>query len=530
MDIFAISGLSLGITSLFLGGLVLIKGRKEKTKLIWAIFCFSVSAWGFGGYKISFVESRQSALLWWKIVYIGIIFIPVIFFHFVHSFTGLKRKIELAAFYLWGIFFLILEWTRFSYLFFGPDNITYLFKSFYWVYPPSFLFAFFVFSWFGIVVYSHIILLNSFRNAKGARRVQMYYFIVGMALAFIGGGCSFLPCFGIAVYPYLNFLTLFYPIIVTYAITRYNLMDVKVITTELTVILLVLINLLQAISSATMAQVIFRMVILAFTVVVGYSLIKSVHKEVRSREQIEKLAKKLKKANEKLKKMDETKSEFISIASHQLRTPLTVIKGYVSMILQRDFGHISNKMNDVLEKVFISNERLIILVRELLNLSRIEKGRMDYGFKKGDLGKIVSETIEELSAVISDKGLKCVFKKDELPLVWMDETKIREVVMNLLDNAIKYTPKGALEVSLKKEGDTIVFAVKDSGVGLDKDDMKKLFQRFSRVNNKLEITGTGIGLYVVKKIIQAHKGDVFVKSKGRGHGSTFGFYLPINGR
>lgn len=249
-------------------------------------------------------------------------------------------------------------------------------------------------------------------------------------------------------------------------------------------------------------------------------------------EEVKKATSDLRRANERLKKLDAAKSEFISIASHQLRTPLTVIKGYISMMAEGSFGKISPKIKDSLEKVYESNERLISLVENLLNISRIESGRLKFSYKTIQLEDMIESVCEELYSKANEKSLKLEFKrlKNNLPTVTIDTEKVRQVVMNLIDNSIKYTPKGKVTVTLKKQDDQLLFCVADKGLGISAEDIPTLFKKFARGSGaKLEHTeGTGLGLFVARQMIEAHKGKVWAESPGEGKGSKFCFLLPYD--
>jgi signal transduction histidine kinase len=253
---------------------------------------------------------------------------------------------------------------------------------------------------------------------------------------------------------------------------------------------------------------------------------KKLKKEIRF------ATKELSQANEKLKKLDQAKSEFISIASHQLRTPLTVIKGYVSMMIEGSFGKISPDQKDSLNKVFQSSERLISLIESLLNISRIESGRLKFSYEIMNFEELVESVIEELETNAEKKKLKLVYKKPKkaLPKVRIDREKIRQVVMNLTDNAIKYTEKGEVEIELKLIKNKILFSVSDSGMGIEEGDMINLFKKFSRGQGTsvIHTEGTGLGLYVAKQMIESHKGKIWAESKGKGRGAKFLFELPIS--
>jgi len=252
---------------------------------------------------------------------------------------------------------------------------------------------------------------------------------------------------------------------------------------------------------------------------------------VKMEKEVEKATRDLRKANVQLKKLDEAKSEFISIASHQLRTPLTVIKGYISMMLEGNFGTLTKPETESLEKVFLSNERLIQLVENLLNISRIESGRLQFDLQAVDLNSMVESVVEELSGNAKKKSLILQYKPpiEPLPKIKADDEKIRQVVMNLIDNAIKYTKQGSVTVKLEQQEKKIKFSVADSGMGVKPEDMVNLFKKFSRGTGTslIHTEGTGLGLYVARMMIEAHKGKIWAESDGEGKGSKFCFELPM---
>lgn len=726
MNFFSYSGLFAGVTSLILGFFVLSKSRNDNVKKIWGIFCFSVAIWGFGGLAVSLAQNVVQGLFWWKITYLGIIFIPSLFYHFVFHFLEFKNRFYLYLFYFFSFFFSILEWTPWADYFFGIKNIAFLFNSLYWVNPPTVLFTFFVCFWFYIIYYSHFLLYKSFRSSFGLKREQIRYFFTGMSIAFLGGGASFLPCFGINLYPFLNFAVPFYPVIVAYAIVKHRLMDIKTVLRSYSVYILSLLSILLIAVSAnsvfyfyfpnsiywtnllvlvfatsTFASIknkyfklaniyffsslydpqkliaslsdrlrttleidtiynhLFEILDSAFhfknfavlsyseknnsyflefnrgfeigdrkvfkgSVILHSELIsknkvifteeaknnfyndeskevidllinlkievliplnvkdktvglialgkkesgdsyndsdlqileivgaqaatvienaylyeKTLNFNLKLKDEVEKATRELLAANKKLIKLDEAKSEFISIASHQLRTPLTIIKGYISMILEGNFGELTPGEKDSLDKVYLSNERLIQLVENLLNISRIESGRLQFDYKEMQLGDIIDSVVEELEPKAKGKGLKFTYKKSKkkMPNINIDEEKIRQVVMNLVDNAIKYTKKGSVTVSLDlvKPRDPKIpvcleFKVADSGMGISEDDLPNLFKKFSRGTGSslVHTEGTGLGLYVARQMIESHHGKIWAESIGENKGSKFCFRISLD--
>lgn len=245
--------------------------------------------------------------------------------------------------------------------------------------------------------------------------------------------------------------------------------------------------------------------------------------------EVDRQTKELKRANEELQKLDKAKSDFISIASHQLRTPLTAIKGFASMVLEGDYGRVTAVVRDKIEKIFESSERLIKLVNDLLDLSHMEGGKMEFNFAKVDFDAMVKSVAEELEPAAEKKKLKFTWQApDEEFWVWADEQKLRQVAMNLIDNAIKYTQKGEVAVTLQRQGENIVMSVRDTGMGLRPGESERLFQKFVRGADAshYHTEGAGVGLYVAKQLIEAHKGRVWAESPGDGLGSTFFIEIP----
>lgn len=243
-------------------------------------------------------------------------------------------------------------------------------------------------------------------------------------------------------------------------------------------------------------------------------------------EQLATSTRQLTRTNNKLVALDETKDEFITMASHQLRTPLTSIKGYVSMVLDGDAGEITDQQRRLLNQAFISSQRMVYLIADLLNVSRLRTGR--FVIEKSDtyLPSIVAGEVSQLKATAKAHGIKLVYSKPEsFPTLQLDETKIRQVIMNFIDNAIHYTHSGGtIQVELEERARSIEFRVVDNGLGVPRADQHKLFTKFFRADNarRARPDGTGLGLFMAKKVIIAQGGALIFRSR-EGHGSTFGF-------
>jgi len=241
--------------------------------------------------------------------------------------------------------------------------------------------------------------------------------------------------------------------------------------------------------------------------------------------------KELKKAYEELKVLDRAKTEFISIASHQLRTPLGAMRGYLSMLIKGDFGSLKPKAKEAVEEVYRASLRLLKLSNNLLNVSQIESGSAILNYKKVSLKELIEDIVEGVK--IEAKNKKIVLKTklaSKLPMMEIDVDMIRQVLLNIIDNAIKYTEKGSIEIKLSSPSEDIaLIEIKDSGMGLGQDDIDNLFHSFFRgqAGKKLHPAGTGLSLYIAQKFIYQHKGRLWVESPGPGKGSSFFIELPF---
>jgi signal transduction histidine kinase len=263
----------------------------------------------------------------------------------------------------------------------------------------------------------------------------------------------------------------------------------------------------------------------------GYMLVKSVKLEVQRKEELQLMSNKLAQANDKLRQLDNSKSEFISIASHQLRTPLTAIKGFVSMLLEGSYGKVEPKQEEALNKTYTSTERLINLVEDLLNISRMESGRMEFKFAPATMPDLCQEIIDTFVLRAKERKLSLEYKKPEghIPELMIDAGKVKEIVSNMVDNALKYTPKGGVTLKLFQEGDKVRVTVSDTGIGIPATELPYLFNKFSRGKDvgRLNTGGTGLGLYVGKGMIENNGGKIWAESDGEGKGSRFIIELPV---
>lgn len=229
------------------------------------------------------------------------------------------------------------------------------------------------------------------------------------------------------------------------------------------------------------------------------------------------------------KMIDKIKSEFISIAAHQLRTPLSAIKWAIKMVLDGDVGKLNKEQEKILFKGYASNERIIKLVNDMLDVSRIEEGRFNYEFKKENFLEVLDIAVEHVNALIRSKKIKLTIKHPKkLPLVSIDKEKMMMAIENLLENAAEYTlPGGKIDVTIESGAKFIRFKIQDSGVGIPAQDQEKLFSKFFRASNviRMQTDGSGLGLFIVKNVINKHNGKINFSSE-EGRGTEFAFTIP----
>lgn len=236
--------------------------------------------------------------------------------------------------------------------------------------------------------------------------------------------------------------------------------------------------------------------------------------------------------NQKLQELDQLKDDFVSVASHELRTPMTAIKSYLWMALRRSREPLSENLKKYLTRALISTERLINLVNDMLNVSRIESGRIELTPSPFDMVELCREIMEEVRFRAEEQGLTIMMVEAKMPEVFADVDKIHQVLLNLIGNSLKFTPPGGrVTISFFTDGRVVETSVKDNGVGMAKENLSSLFKKFGRLDNSYvamgQSGGTGLGLYISKSLIELMHGRISAQSEGLNKGSTFTFSLPV---
>jgi signal transduction histidine kinase len=322
-------------------------------------------------------------------------------------------------------------------------------------------------------------------------------------------------------------------VFISYVVVHYEAFRAKVFAAEalFSAAFLLLLSILF-VRTIDNAHIIAITTLLLFSVL-GFLLVRSIKEEINQREQIESLALKLERANTRLTQLDKQKSEFVSIASHQLRSPLTSIAGYASLLREGNYGVIPSKMLEPLERIEQSARFMAESIEDYLNVSRIESGNMKYHLSDFNLRETVEKICDDVRPEALRKGLVLIFRTNltKTGIVHGDHGKIQQILHNLINNALKYTPKGSINVVVHDDtkGKRVFVDVVDTGIGMDTSTLHSIFQKFERGDkaNTVNVKGTGLGLYVALKMAEAMGGTVTAHSEGDGKGSRFTLELPL---
>lgn len=499
----------------------------KKVNLISVAILILLSWWSFG-YYLWLTDNQHSFLNFYFGVYnVALILIPVTYYFWITVLFNKKRNKTVFAGYFIALIFSVFYLINLEE---GNANIFSLFSG-----NGLVFIALLIFSYIGFYILAIIELARAMMRSRSmeVRSVNRNILLASSLMAILG--ISSMPVlYGAEHFLYGGVASIFIIVFLfVYVAIKKNLIDVKIFSAQALIGLILTMNIVEMFFSENFIGVAYRMVMLLFLFMFSSLLIKNYRQDVFQKEELEKMGKKLEINNRKLKELDDAKNEFISIAAHQLRTPPTVIKGYLALAKEDPNNSLDLETRDSLSRAFASNERLIELVEDILNISRIESGKMQYDFQPNQsCEKIIRDLRDTFEIKAKDRGLEMGLEiaGGNIPNITMDSGKIREVISNLIDNSIKYTIKGSITLKLKKTNYGMIrIEVSDTGMGISKDEIGNLFKKFSRGSNadQLAAGGIGLGIYVGRKIIEAHNGKIWAESPGVGQGSTFIVELPI---
>lgn len=371
------------------------------------------------------------------------------------------------------------------------------------------------------------------RESDHARRVQLAYLGIGM-VAFLGLFAASNIAGELTQVYAINLVgpigMVVFVALLGYLIVKYRTFHTKLIATDALMWALCILIGSQLFFVTVRINFLIIGITLSLAMFFGLILSRSVRREVAAREGLQILSDELQKTNTQLNELSHFKSQLLSLASHQIKAPLAAIKGYLSLVLEGGYGAVPEPLKKPVEAMQHSANGLVDLISSLLDLRKIEEGKMDYQFARTDLASIVRDVVEEMGMLATTKKLQLnVSGADGMVWVRADAPKLRQVVLNFVDNAIKYTPSGSVSVKLVAEDRHATCTVSDTGLGMSPALLPRLFDEFTRDQRvQHTIRGTGLGLYIAKRIIEAHGGTAHAESDGEGKGSRFILSLPLD--
>lgn len=308
-------------------------------------------------------------------------------------------------------------------------------------------------------------------------------------------------------------------------------LDFRAVSVELLTLTIWVILFIRLMHATTPLEQLGYLVLFILSVIFGTLLIVGTLRELRTRKAVHDMLDGLQKMNARLRELDAQKTEFISLASHQLRGPLAAIHGHASMLLEGEFGRVPKTLKEPLEKIFASSQSLGVLINDFLDVAKLEKGELQYHIAPFNIVHVLDSVVNDFEVLIDQAELRCTKTYDPHDSITVlgDAVKVREVLIKVLDNAIKYTPAGNITISVALRNHDAIITIADTGIGILQDDMHDMFKKFKRANNASEVSvsGSGLGLYAAKEMIEAQGGRIWVQSPGKNKGTRFFIALPL---
>ena len=486
---FQVSSLITAFVSLFLGLFVFFGGEKTKLNFSWLLTSISISAWSLGLFGVVFSTNEASAWMWQYVLDIGGICVPLLYFNFLLYLTKNEKKlIKIQIFsFIAGVILIALNFTN---LF--KTGVSPKFGINYWINPGELYFLFPLYFVFlaSLIMY---VTIKEYRYAadKDYKR-QIMYVLVAQIFGFGGGLTDFLPQL-FHIYPFGNYFIILYAIFISWAALKHHLFDMRVIATELFTFALWIVLLIKVFFSAGAQDFFINVSLLLAVVFFGTMMIRAVIREVGQRERLEKLTKEIaaayevekkaheveKKSREELEELDKAKNQFLLAIQHHLRTPLTSMMGYSDLILSGSYGKQSKKILDVIKRFQVSTNGLIKMVNEFLDITQFQLGKKVVLLNADvNMGSMVQEIIEDLKLQADQKGIYLKFEKEkDLHIIKVDEGKIKAALFNIIDNAMKYTQKGGVDIKVENHSPNIKIIIKDTGIGMSAESVASLFTK-----------------------------------------------------
>ena len=497
----------------YLGLIVFLHAKKNATNIIFALIAFLNALWTTANY-FSVTLTPDRILFWIRLEIFFVVPYAVLFAVFMNNFPSerlLLSKKSVILILAWTIFMMFLSMTPYVFEKLIIVNNTPL--------PVPGKLIIFLFATLSVAVFYGIFIgFKKYIYADVQSKNLWQYIIFGTVFSYL---MMFLFLFiFVNIFKIITFVY-FAPIFVlpmitgmAYSILKYQALGVKITLSEIFIFLIIGLVTFQLLTSKDNLSFFLNFASLIASIILSGFLIDSILRETKQRE--------------KLEELNRLKSEFLSFASHQVKAPMAVVKGYAELIFE-GIENVPEQAKDFAKKIKESVDNLLVLIEEFMDYRRIEEGKIEFNFEKLDIISLIREIVEKMKLLAMEKNLSLDFESKFDSLVMnVDKLRFSQVIQNLIDNAIKYTKEGWIKVKVDKEDNEVLISVSDSGIGMSKELQQKLFGQFVRDPLiKKEIRGTGLGLYIAKHIVETHKGKIWAESEGVGKGSTFYIKLPI---
>ncbi len=524
------------ITSLLLGGIVFKYAKNRNKAILFTGFLFILCLWLIGNLVTWTSNDYYNVAGFWSVLdYLNILFYLYIFCFVVFNFIK-QRTLQITGIVLSGLAAILpflLTVSGLAVHEFDEPNCEMYGNNMLAVYKLGFEWTIIL----SITAVGVIAAVRSFKNKSELKRVAATIIPTIMFLG-IFSGSEFLSTYT-EIYE-INLYALFslpiFILLLSFTIFEQKTFKLSMDSIFVVRILFLIFIIISASNMFLIDDTNELITTTASTIVtLGFAviLLRSAARESQQRKQIESLASNLEKANTRLKALDKQKSEFVSIASHQLRSPLTSIRGYASLLLEGSYGKISAKAQEPLRRIAESSRLMTYAIEDYLNVSRIESGNMKYNLADFNLRDQVDHVCDDLRADAVKRRLTLLFRSDlkSRGIIHADLGKTVQIIQNLIHNAIKYTPKGSVKVLVRDDvvRKKIFVDITDTGIGMNQEALHTIFQKFERADNanSVNVHGTGLGLFVALKMAEAMGGGITAYSDGDGKGSRFTIELPL---
>lgn len=505
-------------------GLFIYISKKSSVNRNFFIFSLAATGWGLSMLLFRTSDGTSLSVLSARILYASAATIPFVFLFFIRIFPEEKFTIPVKYAKI-----LLLPFLAIIYICLAPnllisgtlsnpqgEQIIYFNKLFHTIY------AFYIMSSFSVC---YGVLFYKYFNFNGVEKIQTLYVLLGTLVATLIGVTTnlIMPYFDNFQLNWMGQIGIIAMIgSISYSILQHKLFDIKVVAAQFIVFILCTSQLARLLLASNQTDKIIDVSFLTITIIIGTFLIRSVIKEVRLREQIEKLAEDLKHSND-------GQASLIHFMNHQVKGKFGNARNIFAELLTDDYGVMPDTAKPLLEKGLEETKKGVDYVQNILKGASAESGNLPYDMQPMNYRRVVEDIISKQKEIAETKGLRFDFQVEDGKFdILGDALQLTEATRNLIDNSINYTQEGSIEVHLRDDGNMIRLTIHDTGIGLSDDDKTKLFKSGGRgaESVKINVNSTGYGLVFVKGVIQAHKGRVWAESEGRGRGSTFVLEIP----